>query len=112
VENTEALAFAIPRLEGEIKQKAREALTNRLARLKPESLLRYLEDEQPEIRPAAALACAAKKVRSAVPKLITRLRDRDEGVVQAAHAALKDLSGQDLGASPAEWEAWWKKQGE
>jgi hypothetical protein len=110
VENTEALAFAIPRLEGEIKQKAREALTARLARLKPDSLTHYLEDEEPEIRRAAALACAVKGLKPAIPKLIPRLRDREETVAKAAHAALKELSGKDLGASPADWEAWWMKQ--
>jgi hypothetical protein len=112
VENTEALAFAIPRLEGEAQQKAREALTARLTRLKPESLIKYIEDEEPEIRRAAALACAAKKLKAAVPKLIPRLRDREDVVARAAHAALKDLSGMDLGIMPADWEAWWKKQGE
>ncbi len=108
VENTEALAFAIPRLEGEIQQKARDALAARLTRLKPESLTKYLEDDDAEIRRAAALACAAKKVKEAVPKLIARLRDRDPGVARAAHAALKELSGKDLGPTPAEWEAWWQ----
>jgi hypothetical protein len=111
VENTEALAFAIPRLEGEIKQKAREALTTRLARLKADSLLKYLDDEEPEIRRAAALACAVKGLKTAIPKLIPRLRDREEIVARAAHTALKELSGQDLGTAPAEWEAWWMKQG-
>jgi hypothetical protein len=110
VENTEALAFAIPRLEGAVQQKAREALAARLARLKAESLIKYLEDDEPEIRRAAAVACAAKKLRAAVPRLIPRLRDREEMVAKAAHAALKDLSGQDLGPTPAEWEAWWKTQ--
>ncbi len=110
VENTEALAFAIPRLEGAAQQKAREALTARLSRLKPESLTKYLEDDEVEIRRAATQACAVKKLKTAIPKLIPRLRDRDETVARAAHQALKDLSGQDLGASPAEWEAWWQKQ--
>jgi hypothetical protein len=111
VVNTEALAFAIPRLEGDARQKAREALTSRMARLKAESLTTYLEDEEPEIRRAAALACAVKGLKAAVPNLIARLGDRDDGVAQAAHAALKDLTGQNLGTSAAEWEAWWKKQG-
>jgi HEAT repeat protein len=110
VEYTEALAFAIPRLEGDVKQKARAALTARLIRLKAESLTKYLEDEEPEIRRAAALACAAKGVRPAIPKLIARLRDREEIVVQAAHTALKEMSGQNLGATAADWEAWWMKQ--
>jgi hypothetical protein len=111
VENTEALAFAIPRLEGAVKQKAREALLARLARLKVESVLKYLEDDDPEIRRAAALGCAQKKIVAAVPKLIPLLRDSEKGVVQAAHAALKDLTGQDLGTDPREWEAWSRKRG-
>jgi hypothetical protein len=31
-------------------------------------------------------------------------------VARAAHAALKELSGKDLGPTPAEWEAWWQTQ--
>jgi hypothetical protein len=111
VANTEALAFAIPRLDGEVKKKAREALTARLVRLKAESLLKYLEDEEAEIRRAAALACAAKGLETAIPKLISRLDDREENVRRAAHAALKELTRQDPGANRADWEAWWKKQG-
>jgi hypothetical protein len=111
VENTEALAFAIPRLEGDVKQKARDALVSRLARLKVESLRQYLQDDEPEIRRAAALACAAKKVGEAIPNLLPLLRDREADVARAAHDALKELSGRDLGADPAAWEAWWKKQG-
>jgi hypothetical protein len=110
VKYTEALTFAIPHLEGEAKQKAREALAGRLARLTPETLLSYLKDEEPEIRRAAALACAARELKGHIPKLIPLLRDREAVVVQATHQALKDLSGQVLGPDPDAWEAWWKKQ--
>jgi WD40 repeat protein len=110
VKYTEALTFAIPHLEGEARQKARDALAARLARLTPETLLNYLKDEEPEIRRAAALACAARELKGHIPKLIPLLRDREAIVVQAAHQALKDLSGQNLGPAPDDWEAWWKKQ--
>jgi hypothetical protein len=108
---TEALTFAIPHLEGEAKQKAREALVQRLSRLTPETLTTYLKDEEAEIRRAAALACAARELKGHIPKLIPLLRDREAAVVQATHQALKDLSGQALGPSADAWEAWWKKQG-
>jgi hypothetical protein len=111
VENTEALAFAIPRLEGAARRQAREALAARLTRLTAESLGKYLQDDEAEIRRAAALACARKGLADAVPKLIPLLRDRDAAVAQAAHAALKELTRQDLDADPAAWQAWWKKQG-
>jgi hypothetical protein len=108
-DNTVALARAIPHLQGETQQKARDALEARLTRLKPQSLVNYLEDEEPEIRRAAAQVCGAKKLKAAVPMLIGRLRDREDAVVRAAHAALKELSGQDLGTMPDPWKAWWEK---
>jgi hypothetical protein len=111
VENTEALAFAIPRLGGEAQRKARAALAARLGRLKTESLARYLQDEEPEIRRAAALACASKGSKVFVPHLIRLLRDREEGVARTAHVALKELTGRDSGPDPADWEAWWAREG-
>jgi hypothetical protein len=110
VQYTEALAYATPRLRGDTQQKARDALAQRLSRLKPESLSAYLRDEEAEIRRAAAAACAAKGLRGHIPLLVPLLRDPDAGVARAAHAALKELSGQSLGPDHAAWEAWWKKQ--
>ena len=81
----------------------------------------YLEDEDAEIRRAAALACAMKDCQDHIPGLIRLLGDRDVLVAQAAHAALRELSGQDLGPRAgadgterdraiAAWRAWWKGQ--
>src|SRR5262249_31581154 len=100
VDNTEALALAIPRLEGQTKQKAREALANRFTRLKPDSLLRYIEeDPDPEIRRAAVLASAMRDLRAHIPAIIERLKDSEPAVVRAAHAALKTVTGEDFGPS-------------
>ena len=74
-----------------------------------------------EIRVAAARACAKKGSKSLVPQLIPLLRDTRGGVSEAAHQALKDLSGEDFGpkanASREErvqaswrWTEWWNKQ--
>jgi hypothetical protein len=111
VEYTEALAFAIGRLDGDAKRRARQALAQRLARLKPDSLTRYLSDEEAEIRRAAALACAAKGLKEQVPLLIPLLADREALVARAAEAALKELTGQDLGPEPRPWQDWWDKHG-
>jgi hypothetical protein len=121
-ENTEALATAIPYLDVEPRKKAREALAERVARMKAETVGSYLQDDEPEIRRAAAVACAIKEARQLVPQLIPLLNDREVVVSRAAYAALKDLTGQDFGPSAAaddaerrravgEWQAWWKKQG-
>lgn len=118
---TEALADAIPQLNGDDKRKAREALADRLTRMKSETLHRYLQDDLPEIRRAAALACAMKEEVEHVPGLIDLLRDPEPVVVRAAHAALKELTRQDfgpaLGADKEEvdkaveaWRAWWAKK--
>jgi hypothetical protein len=120
---TEALATAIPRMGGDGKRKAREALAERLARMTAKSLTNYLKDDDAEIRRAAALACAMKESKEHIPQLIELLRDPENTVVRATVAALKDLTGQNFGPGPdatraerdeaiAAWQAWWKKQGQ
>lgn len=121
VKYTEALATAIPRLEGEVKRKARDALAERLTRMKAGILAQYLEDEDTEIRRAAALACGMKPCKELIPNLIVLLRDAQTPVVRAAHAALKELTGQDFGPATGasredcdhaalKWLTWWGKQ--
>jgi hypothetical protein len=118
---TEALAAAIPGLQGEALKKAREALAERLAHMTPETLSVKLEDDSAEVRRAAALAVAMKEDKVHTEKLIELLSDREATVGRAAHAALKSLTGQDFGpakdASPEEraraildWKQWYRKQ--
>lgn len=118
---TEALAAAIPRLEGQSRRKAREALADRLTRMKDDTLAAYLQDEDAEIRRAAALACAMKDSKSLTPNVIALLRDHDMVVVRAAHAALKEMTGQDFGPAAnasredrdqatLKWLQWWGKK--
>ena len=107
---TEALAGAIPQMAGEGKDKAREALAERLTRMKADTLVRYFQDQDAEIRRAAALAAAMKEDKTLIPALILLLEDPEPAVTRAAHAALKDLSGEKLGPSADEWKAWWKKR--
>jgi hypothetical protein len=120
-EYTEALADVIGRLDGEARRKAREALADRLTRMKPATLRSYLKDDDSEIRRAAALAVAQRDATSLVPDLIKLLNDPESLVERAAHAALKSMAGKDLGppagADRAErdkaiaaWELWWKSK--
>jgi uncharacterized protein (TIGR03067 family) len=120
--NTEILARAIPRLHGAIKQKARDALAERLARMTTSTLSDKLKDDNPEVRRAAVLASAMKDDRQLGPALIELLADRDPAVARAARAALRELSGQDFGPEPnadraalarsiTRWRDWWAKGG-
>jgi hypothetical protein len=120
-EFTNALAAVIPNLEGECRGKAREALADRLTRMKDATLRQYLKDDNAEVRRAAALAVAQKDSKSLIPDLIGLVSDSSPLVQRAAHAALKALSGKDFGPrsgadsteqvkAAAAWRAWWKMQ--
>jgi len=120
---TLAIAGAIPRLSGEAKTKARDALATRFTRMTAATLRQELQDDDPEIRRAAGLACAMKDDKSHIPDLIPMLQDREPIVGRAAHAALKSLSGkdfgpkaggtpQDLANAVAAWKGWWDKSQE
>jgi hypothetical protein len=118
---TQALASAIPKLEGEALKKAREALADRLSRMTSATLGAKLEDDDPEVRRAAALAVAMKEDKAHVHKVIDMLNDREATVARAAHAALKSLSNEDFGPAKEatreerakavlDWKKWWDQQ--
>ncbi len=124
LEYTEALAGSIPKLAGAFRAKARTALAARLARLTNKSLRDKMQDENLEIRWAAARASALKdkaKAKQLAGDLIALLEDKEAPVARAAHAALKEITDKDFGpdteatqaerrAAVAKWKAWWKKQ--
>lgn len=108
---TQTLATVIHKLQGETREKAREALAERLARMTAGTLREKLHDDDPEVRRAAALACAAKDDKTYIHDLIGRLEDREVAVRKAAHAALKSLTNENFGMDAVgEWKSWWKKQ--
>lgn len=122
-EFTEALALAIPQLSGERQRRVREELAKRLTRMKDSTLKAYLSDDILEIRIAAARACVLKGSKALIPDLIPLVRETRGGVAEAAHQALKELSGQDFGPKAGasreervqaarQWSAWWSKQEE
>ncbi|NBO93675.1 MAG: hypothetical protein EBV06_15400, partial [Planctomycetia bacterium] len=96
-------------LEGDTKREARQALTMRLTRMKDTTLADYFTDEDPEIRRAAALASGTKGILSHVNLLIKMLRDGDEQVRRAAHAALKATTGKAIDLDPAAWDKWYRE---
>ena len=119
---TQALAESVPQLKGEAKAAAREALAERMARMTAATLSAKLRDDDPEVRRAAALACAMKEMATHIPDLISLLEDSDAAVPPAARAALKSLTSQDFGAVTSRnrdgqarvasaWKTWWQKQG-
>jgi hypothetical protein len=117
--NTLALAAAIPQLDDPARGKARDALAERLTRMTAATLRDKLQENDAEVRRAAALACAMKEDKSHIPDLIGLLDDSEVYVVRGALVGLQHLTGQDLGlhAKPAEraktvtaWKEWWRKQ--
>jgi HEAT repeat protein len=114
------LALAIPKLSGDIQQQARDALTERLTRMTAATLRDKLQDDNPEVRCAAALACGRKIAREHIPDLLQLLDDPEMAVVQSARVALTELTGEDFGpTSDADrrgradavvaWRKWWKE---
>jgi hypothetical protein len=89
--NAQALAAAIARLGATSRAKVRTALTDRLAQLPAESLIENLHDEDPEIRRAAALACASKGMVDAVAELEALAEDPEPATAGAARIALQKL---------------------
>jgi HEAT repeat protein len=119
--HTEALALAIPQLSEKVQARARGALVERMARMTARTLRDKFEDEDAEVRRAAALACARKGAKEHVPDLLRLLDDAGWPVVQAARTALTELTGKDFGPeatatlpehtrSVAAWRKWWQEQ--
>jgi hypothetical protein len=118
---TDALAHAIGKLSGPARAKARDALADRLTRMSSKTLADKLQDDDLEVRRAAALACATKGDKAHLGRLIDLLTDPEAPVSRAAHAALKSLTDQDfgpeagasrdeVGRAVASWKEWWQRQ--
>jgi hypothetical protein len=103
------------------QQQLRRALARRLSKLAGKALQTALASSDAEIRRAAIVACALREEKGLVPALIAALKDREAAVAQAAHQALRELTGQDLGpaagasaaaidSAAAAWLRWWQNQ--
>jgi hypothetical protein len=76
------------------------------------ALIQALEGEWHSIRQSAAkgLGMIGPQAMEAVPNLIHALEDEAEVVREASVEALIAITGQDLGADAAAWQAWWQSQ--
>lgn len=103
---TQALADVIPKLQGEVKEKARRALAGRLA---VAALREYLTDADQELRLAAVRAAGIKAASDMVPDLILLVDSRDANLANAAEESLKAITKQDLGKNPQAWRDYFAK---
>ena len=108
---TQALAAAIPRLDGPFQERARAVLVERLTRMTTATLRDKLQDEDVEVRRAAVLAGVQKDERKLLPDLMVLVEDPEPRVAQTAQDGLRRLTGQDYATADA-WKDWWKRQGE
>ncbi|HEY7308061.1 MAG TPA: HEAT repeat domain-containing protein [Gemmataceae bacterium] len=121
IDNTDALALAIPKLSaGAAQREARDALAQRLTRMTAKTLRDKLQDDSVEVRRAAALACGRKKADEHIPDLLQLLDDPEVAVIQAARKALMELTGEDFGpteeagrkgraSAAADWRKWYEE---
>ena len=119
-DHNDALVLAIPKLPEALRVEAEGALSERLRRLSPATLRDKLQDDNMELRRAAAFACGRKLARDLIPDLVQLLEDPEKDVIQAARAALTELTGEDFGPSKdanergrteavAAWRKWCKE---
>jgi hypothetical protein len=108
---TQALANAIPHLEGAAKEKVRSVLVDRLARMPAKSLRDHLADNDPEIRRAALLSCSRKDKKQVVPQLLALLDDPEPITAQMAEEGLAAITGEQR-KDPLAWKEWWEKHSE
>jgi hypothetical protein len=119
---TTALATAVPRLVGAVRQQVHDTLVERLNRLPTVALRLKLDDANAEVRSAAARACALKQDTKQVSDLIARLEtERDEQALESVGAALKALTSRELYLTAdadretrvqmaRKWREWWSAQ--
>jgi hypothetical protein len=89
---TVALADAIPKLPKDFKDKARQALAERLSRMTADTLRNKFQEDDAEIRRAAVQACVIKGESSLVSDLSELLEDPNPAVAGLADDAIKVLS--------------------
>jgi HEAT repeat protein len=117
---TDALVLALPKLPETLRTEAEGALRARLSHLATAALRDKLQDDNVELRRAAAFACGRKLAKELIPDLVQLLQDPEKDVIQAARAALTELTGEDFGPSAAAsaagraeavaaWQKWCKE---
>jgi hypothetical protein len=97
-EATQALGRAIAALPGDRQESARALLVKRMTRMTANTLRAYLApDTDRETLLAAVSALKSKGERGLYPELVALLSHKEDRIADAAHAALVELAGKDLG---------------
>ncbi len=119
---TEGLVQALRIVRGGVQQAARDALIDRMTRMKADTLRDKLASDQEDLRLAAIQAAGHKKAEDLVPDLIELVMEKNAAVRNAARQALQAISGKDFGPAPnasfedqfyarKQWRAWWDANG-
>ena len=75
-----------------------------------EALVKAGQDSSAAVRAAAAQSLRFFNDPQAIELLLALLADENGNVKMRAHFALKEITGQSLGADPQLWQAWWQKK--
>ena len=95
-------------IRGSYRNKARDALANRMSRLEADKVARYLTEDDKELRKSALLGAERAEYRELIPNIIDRLNDKDPDVAKLAHEVLKAMTKQDHGSTPDGWKRWYE----
>jgi HEAT repeat protein len=90
----------------------RPVVSMALARLReqnpdPSELAPLLTNSLPFARLIGLLDLGRVGDKAAVERIVSMLRDPNEGIRWTVRSTLRQLTGQKLGADPAAWEQWW-----
>ncbi len=91
---------------GSMRDRAREALTERLTRMTKNTLSGYLQHEDRELRRAAAAAVGRKELNELASEVVPLIKESDTLVADEAYETLKKLSGRDYGRDLRKWMQW------
>ena len=95
-EYTRALADSVAELSGADQQIARGLLSQRMLRMKADTLANKLTDRDAEVRAAAVVAVGYKGI-PVYGQLIELLLDNDQQVAGNSHQVLTKMTGEDFG---------------
>jgi hypothetical protein len=90
------------------RNKARDALANRMMRLDADRVAKYMVEDDVELRRAAILGAERAEYTELIGNIIDRLSDRDPDIGKLAHQVLKIMTKQDFGPTPDGWKRWYE----
>jgi HEAT repeat protein len=109
--HTELLAYFRSETKGHARANALAALASGLAKGYRDVILEALDDDNGDVRTAAAGLAGHYVGPAAAPKLIDILeRERNRAMREAARRSLSRLAGKDFELDAAAWRQWWTGQ--